>query len=78
MAEVFFFAAARAAAGADSLKISQSTVAAVLTECAALNPTMAKLIPTCGVLVDSTACHDFDTAVDDHTRIDILPKFAGG
>jgi molybdopterin converting factor small subunit len=78
MAKVHFFAAARAAVGADVLDVSATSVADVIDFCSLINPQMSHLMPTCGILVDSVACHDFSAPVDADTRIDVLPKFAGG
>ena len=78
MITVHFYAAARAAAGLAEMRIAVTSVQEVLKQCSSLNTVMNQLIPQCGVLVDGIACHDFETLLPAGTRIDILPKFAGG
>ncbi len=78
MITVHFYAAARAASGLDEMKIAVTSVQEVLKQCSSLNSVMNQIIPQCGVLIDGIPCHDFEARLPSGTRIDILPKFAGG
>ena len=76
--EVRYFAAARAAAGADSVRVNPATLSMILTELGGSNPALAHVIAQCSFLVDSLAATDLNMHVNAGSVIDVLPRFAGG
>jgi molybdopterin converting factor small subunit len=79
---VRYFAAARAAAGAEADKVqvsSDSTVADLLDAIRAEHgPELARVLARCSYLLDEVAVRDQNTPVADATTLDVLPPFAGG
>ncbi|RDH78923.1 MoaD/ThiS family protein [Mycolicibacterium moriokaense] len=78
---VRYFAAARAAAGAESETIRVApgtTVAALVDTLAARGPELAKVLARCSFLCDGIAVRDTTMALSDGQTIDVLPPFAGG
>lgn len=78
---VRYFAAARAAAGADSETVSVPSgggVAALAQALAARNERLAAVLSRCSYLRDGVAVRDHETALQPGETVDILPPFAGG
>ena len=79
---VRYFAAARAAAGAEVDKVqvpSTATVAALLAAILAEHvPELRQVLDRCSFLLDEVAVRDHATPLADATTLDVLPPFAGG
>jgi molybdopterin synthase sulfur carrier subunit len=78
MVTVRLYAAARSAAGTDTLVFEPATVQEIIDQCSAINGELKRIIPSCGFLIDGLACHDFSMHVASGSQLDVLPKFAGG
>jgi molybdopterin synthase sulfur carrier subunit len=78
MALVNFYAAAKAASGAASLKIEVGSLGALIAELSSRTPELAKLLPTCSYLLNGEACEDLNQILIEGDHIDVLPQFAGG
>jgi molybdopterin synthase sulfur carrier subunit len=78
MALVNFYAAARAAAGAPTLKIPAGTLGALIADLAGRSPELAKLLPTCSYLLNGKACESMEQPLIEGDNVDVLPQFAGG
>lgn len=79
---VRYFAAARAAAGAEAevFELAEPPTVRGLAEILALRhgPQLAKVLPRCSYLLDEVAVRDQDRPVPDGSTLDVLPPFAGG
>ena len=78
---VRYFAAARAAAGAESetLVVHPGTTVAELVERLAVRGTpLATVLSRCSYLCDGIAVRDETAALRSGDTIDVLPPFAGG
>jgi sulfur-carrier protein len=78
---VRFFAAARAAAGADAETVSLqpgTTVADLVDQLGARNAELAKVLKRCSFLCDGFAVRDTATTLAAGQTVDVLPPFAGG
>ena len=78
---VRYFAAARAAAGAESetLVVRPGTTVAELVERLAVRGTrLATVLSRCSYLCDGIAVRDDTTALQSGGTVDVLPPFAGG
>lgn len=78
---VRYFAAARAAAGAESETVTVrqgATVADLLSDLAGRDARLATVLGRCSYLCDGIAIRDRGTALHPGETIDILPPFAGG
>ncbi|CAJ1498726.1 MoaD/ThiS family protein [[Mycobacterium] holstebronense] len=78
---VRYFAAARAAAGADSENVSVPAgggVAALAQALGARNERLAAVLSRCSYLRDGVAVRDHEAALQPGETVDILPPFAGG
>jgi len=78
---VRYFAAARAAAGADAETVSVPPGAGVAELAAALaerNDQLAKVLDRCSYRRDGVAVRDQSVAMQAGETIDVLPPFAGG
>ncbi len=78
---VRYFAAARAAAGAESevLRVAPETTVAMLVDTlAARGSELARVLRRCSFLCDGIAVRDEATELFDGQIIDVLPPFAGG
>ena len=78
---VRYFAAARAAAGAESetLVVHPGTTVAELVERLAVRGTpLATVLSRCSYLCDGIAVRDQTAALRSGDTIDVLPPFAGG
>jgi molybdopterin converting factor small subunit len=78
---VRYFAAARAAAGAESETLTVrpgATVADLVEGLAARDPQLATVLSRCSYLCDGIAVRDHGTALRPDDVIDVLPPFAGG
>jgi sulfur-carrier protein len=78
---VRFFAAAQAAAGADSETVrlgAGATVAELIDGLAARNARIATVLSRCSYLCDGIAVRDETTTLRSGDTIDVLPPFAGG
>jgi molybdopterin converting factor small subunit len=78
---VRYFAAARAAAGAESEMIdlrAGATVADVIEMLAARDAGLAKVLARCSYLRDGIAVRTMTTELGNAQTIDVLPPFAGG
>jgi molybdopterin converting factor small subunit len=78
---VRYFAAARAAAGAEAETVCVrpgATVAELVEGLAARNARLATVLSRCSYLCDGIAVRDVHTALHSGETIDVLPPFAGG
>ncbi len=78
---VRYFAAARAAAGAEVETVSLrpgTTVAELVDQLGARDAELAKVLKRCSFLCDGIAVRDTGTAVRPEQTVDVLPPFAGG
>jgi sulfur-carrier protein len=78
---VRYFAAARAAAGAETemLRVAPgTTVAALVDALSAHGSELARVLRRCSFLCDGIAVRDQATELSDGQTIDVLPPFAGG
>jgi len=78
---VRFFAAARAAAGAESDLLSVrpgATVADVVDELGCRSGELARVLQRCSFLCDGIAVRDRATELRSGQTLDVLPPFAGG
>ena len=78
MALINFYAAARAAAGAPSLKIPAGSMGALIDQLAARSPELAELLPTCSFLLNGESCENLNQLLVEGDQVDVLPQFAGG
>jgi molybdopterin synthase sulfur carrier subunit len=79
---VRYFAAARAAAGAEAEAVDVppgATVDILLkTVRGAHGDALARVLDRCSFLLDEVAVRDRDTRLPDGAVVDVLPPFAGG
>jgi molybdopterin converting factor small subunit len=78
---VRYFAAARAAAGADSEVVvlrPGTTVAELVDRIAASGSRLATVLERCSYLCDGVAVRDETAPLRGGNTIDVLPPFAGG
>jgi sulfur-carrier protein len=78
---VRFFAAARAAAGADSDLLAVpagATVADLVSELSCRSDELARVLQRCSYLCDGTAVRNQATTLRSGQTLDVLPPFAGG
>lgn len=78
---VRFFAAARAAAGADSAVVTLkagATVDDAIRELCGQSDKMTLVLQKCSYLCDGVAVRDRTTVLRPHQTLDVLPPFAGG
>jgi molybdopterin synthase sulfur carrier subunit len=79
---VRYFAAARAAAGADEEKVqlpTGSTVADAVAELRRLHPErLPRVLEAVSYLLDGVAVRDLGRPLTDGAELDVLPPFAGG
>ena len=78
---VRYFAAARAAAGAESETLTLrpgATVAELVGDLAVRGARLAAVLSRCSYLCDGIAVRDDTTALRSGVTIDVLPPFAGG
>ena len=79
---LYYWAAARAAAGVESELIEATTVADALQRVieARADPRFSRVIKACSLLVDGVAAHpdDLGRVLPGPVRVDVLPPFAGG
>lgn len=78
---VRFFAAARAAAGADAQTLTLppgSTVADAICELSDQSEEMALVLRKCSFLCDGVAVRDSGAVLQAHHTLDVLPPFSGG
>lgn len=78
---VRYFAAARAAADADSESVAMpagATVAELVEALAGRNARLATVLSRCSYLCDGMAVRDHGTVLRPGITLDVLPPFAGG
>jgi sulfur-carrier protein len=78
---VRYFAAARAAAGAESETVilrPGTTVAQLVERLAVRGSRLATVLRRCSYLCDGIAVRDDTTALRSGETVDVLPPFAGG
>ncbi|CDO90731.1 molybdopterin synthase sulfur carrier subunit [Mycobacterium triplex] len=78
---VRYFAAARAAAGAETETVvlrAGATVAELVERLAAPGTRLATVLDRCSYLCDGVAVRDETKALRSGNTIDVLPPFAGG
>jgi molybdopterin converting factor small subunit len=78
---VRYFAAARAAAGAEIETVtiqSGTTVAGLVDELGERDAELAKVLKRCSFLCDGVAVRDAGVTLKAEQIIDVLPPFAGG
>ena len=78
MANVSFYAAARAATGVSSVQLAATSLEELVTELSRAYPKLAPILPGCSYLLDGVACKDLSTRFSTTAKIDVLPRFAGG
>jgi molybdopterin converting factor small subunit len=78
---VRFFAAARAAAAAETAEISlerPTTVAEIVEELCSRSADLAQVLQRCSYLCDGIAVRDLECELRPGQTLDVLPPFAGG
>lgn len=78
---VRFFAAASAAAGAESSALTLragATVDDAVRELSSRSEDLARVLQKCSYLCDGVAVRDRSTVLHAHQTLDVLPPFAGG
>ena len=78
---VRFFAAARAAAGTETVALTLpagSRVDDAVRELSAQSDKLALVLRKCSYLCDGVAVRDPATVLQAHQTLDVLPPFAGG
>jgi sulfur-carrier protein len=78
---VRYFAAARAAAGAEAETVSVrsgTTVAELVDQLSARDAELANVLRRCSFLCDSIAVRDAGAELRPDQTVDVLPPFAGG
>ncbi|UMB67526.1 MoaD/ThiS family protein [Mycobacterium paraterrae] len=78
---VRYFAAAGAAAGFDSERLTVpagSTVGGLVDELGRRNPELARVLLRCSYLCDGVAVRDTTQSLHAGNTVDVLPPFAGG
>jgi sulfur-carrier protein len=78
---VRYFAAARAAAGADTEMVRVApgtTVNALVEQFGGRDADLAKVLGRCSFLCDGIAVRDREMTLQPEQTIDVLPPFAGG
>ena len=78
---VRFFAAARAAVGADETRLrlpAGATVADAVSELSCSSDKLAQVLRRCSYLCDGVAVRDHATPLGPEQTLDVLPPFAGG
>lgn len=78
---VRFFAAARAAAGAEETVLhlpNGATIAAAISELCCRSEKLALVLQKCSYLCDGVAVRDRGTPLRPDQTLDVLPPFAGG
>lgn len=79
---VRYFAGARAAAGVSEDRVTMGTTDTVADVLAAeldrRGTDLARVLPSCSVLLNGVAVHDRTVPVPDGAELDVLPPFAGG
>lgn len=75
-----FFAAARDAAGAESLALAPQppTIAGLLAAVGSTHPEGERIFGRCSFLVNGRSTSDLAHPLVDGDRVDVLPPFAGG
>jgi molybdopterin synthase sulfur carrier subunit len=78
---VRFFAAARAAAGAESESLTLgpgATLAELVSELCCRSDELARVLQRCSFLCDGVAVRNRATTLQSGQIVDVLPPFAGG
>lgn len=78
---VRFFAAACAAAGAETQELALppgATVADAISELSGQSENLALVLQKCSYLCDGVAIRDMATVLRPRQTVDVLPPFAGG
>jgi molybdopterin converting factor small subunit len=78
---VRYFAAARAAAGAEAETLTvepETTVAELIDKLSAREPQLANVLDRCSYLCDGVAVRDKAMPLQSGHTVDVLPPFAGG
>jgi sulfur-carrier protein len=77
-----YFAGARAAAGVAEEHVELASAGSVADALAVVlrrrGAELARVLPSCSVLLDGVAVHDHAVVVPDGAELDVLPPFAGG
>jgi sulfur-carrier protein len=76
-----YFAAARAAAGAEKEIVGVSpgsTIADLIDQLGARGPKLAAVLERCSFLCDGVAVRDRGSLLRTNQTVDVLPPFAGG
>jgi sulfur-carrier protein len=78
---VRFFAAARAAAGAESESLTlgpDATIAELVSELCCRSDELARVLQRCSFLCDGVAVRNRAISLQSGQIVDVLPPFAGG
>jgi len=76
---VNYFAAARAAARAQTETVEAGSLAELIADASQRHgPDLAKVLEVCSFLVDGVRLSDRDAALSPGSSVDVLPPFAGG
>lgn len=76
-----YFAAARAAAGAESERLGiepGTTIDGLVTQLRSRNGDLATVLDRCSFLCDGVAVRDRTARLETNQTVDVLPPFAGG
>jgi molybdopterin converting factor small subunit len=76
-----YFAAARAAAGAESETLGVApgtTIDDLVGQLRGRGPDLATVLDRCSFLCDGVAVRDRTARLETHQTVDVLPPFAGG
>ncbi len=76
---VNYFAAARAAAGAQTETVEADSLAELIADASQRHgPDLARVLEVCSFLVDGVRLSDREAALSPGSSVDVLPPFAGG
>ena len=78
---VRYFAAARAAAGAETETVALNagtTIAELIDTLSTRDSELSRVLARCSFLRDGIAVRDMESALGDAQTVDVLPPFAGG
>jgi molybdopterin converting factor small subunit len=78
MAQVNFYAAARAATGLSESEFDGQTLGHIIEAASRSFPKLITILPGCSYLINGSATLNLETTINPTDVIDILPRFAGG
>ena len=78
MAQVTFYAAARAAVGQAKSEVAAGNLEELVSALNSSFPKLGPILPGCTYLKNGVACQDSTTPLEPSDGVDVLPRFAGG